>query len=700
MSTASSSPAGSDDITWRGASGAPPVCWLADPGARDPAATGAKAAALARATAAGLPALRGFVISTAATRSLRGRLAATGAPAEIRVAWQELSDAGRRSLVVRSSSTVEDLSGSSMAGRFTSRIGVEGWPAFLEAVEEVLRSGDAVAEGTGAEGRAPMAVLVQPLLDAVVGGVLFGVDPVTGRTDRMVVAVGAGAPSALVSGEVDGDRYELDVTGRVRRHVSGSGGATLRTRQRRAVAALGSRAAALFGGPQDVEWAIDGTGALWLLQSRPVTTEVAGVPSGPVLGPGPVAETFPDPLSPLEEDLWVPPLRRALRTVFELVGTAAQASVEASPLVVAVDGRVAVDLELFGDGDLPRSRVRALDPRPGARRLRASWRVGRLRAALPGLAEDLLARTDAELLAVPPLDDLTDRQLLALLGRVGEALEAVHGHEVLLGLLVTRRAPRFTGASVALRVLTNARASGLTDEEVAARHPVVLALVPPHVQPVAPLPLVEPAGDWSPLPTGDRAALLREALRLRVRWLQELSGRAAWTLGQRLAAAGTFADAADVRTISLDDLLALVTRRGVSWMAGTSRPPDLRPLPARFRLTDRGRPVAVASTDRAHAGTGAGGGRGRGTVTTGRGIPPEGAVLVVRTLDPGIAPLLPHLGGLVAETGSVLAHLAILARELDVPTVVGVIDALERFPDGTVVTVDGTSGEVTVEEGA
>ena len=695
MSTASSSPAGSDDITWRGASGAGPVRWLDGAGADDAAATGAKAAALARASAAGLPVLRGFVVTTDATRALHGRLASAAVPPDIRAAWEELSHGGRRRLVVRSSSTIEDQSGSSMAGRFTSVIDVDGWPGFLEAIEEVLRSGDAVA-GTGP--RAPMAVLVQPWLDAVVGGVLFGVDPVNGRTDRMVVAVGSGAPGPLVSGEVAGDRYELDPTGRVRHHATGSGGAALPARRRRAVAALGSRAALLFGGPQDVEWAIDGSGALWLLQSRPVTTEVAGVPSGPVLGPGPVAETFPDPLSPLEEDLWVPPLRRALRTVFELVGTAAEAAVEASPLVVTVDGRVAVDLELFGDGDLPRSRARALDPRPPARRLRASWRVGRLRAALPGLAEDLLARTDAELLAVPPLDDLTDRQLLALLGRVGEALEAVHGHEVLLGLLVTRRAPRFTGASVALRVLANARASGLTDEEVAARHPVVLALVPPHVQPVAPLPMVEPAGDWSPLPTGDRAALLREALRLRVRWLQELGGRAAWTLGERLAQVGTFAEAADVRTIRLEDLLALATRRGASWSAGTPRPPALRPLPARFQLTDRGRPVPVASSDRAHAGTGAGGGRGRGTVTTGRGVPPKGAVLVVRTLDPGIAPLLPHLGGLVAETGSVLAHLAILARELGVPTVVGVIDALERFPDGTVVTVDGTTGEVTVEE--
>ena len=70
-------------------------------------------------------------------------------------------------------------------------------------------------------------------------------------------------------------------------------------------------------------------------------------------------------------------------------------------------------------------------------------------------------------------------------------------------------------------------------------------------------------------------------------------------------------------------------------------------------------------------------------------------VLVVRTLEPGLAGLLPRAAGLVAETGSVLSHLAILARELGVPTVVGVSDALERFPSGSTVIVDGSTGEVT-----
>ena len=39
-----------------------------------------------------------------------------------------------------------------------------------------------------------------------------------------------------------------------------------------ALAGLGRRLADLHGGPQDIEWAFDADGRLFLLQSRPVTT--------------------------------------------------------------------------------------------------------------------------------------------------------------------------------------------------------------------------------------------------------------------------------------------------------------------------------------------------------------------------------------------------------------------------------------------
>jgi pyruvate,water dikinase len=69
-------------------------------------------------------------------------------------------------------------------------------------------------------------------------------------------------------------------------------------------------------------------------------------------------------------------------------------------------------------------------------------------------------------------------------------------------------------------------------------------------------------------------------------------------------------------------------------------------------------------------------------------------VLVVRTLDPTLAARLPGLSGLVSESGSTLSHLAILAREYQVPTVVAVHDALHRFAIGERIVVDGRTGEV------
>lgn len=681
----------------------PVVLHLNDPRATDPTFTGGKGSALAVAGAAGLPVLPGFVVSTTATASIDRDGWAGAAGDEVRSAWAELSEGGERPLVVRSSSTAEDLGDSSMAGRFTSVVGVRGWDDFCRAVTTVLDSRRQAVEGDGAlPAEQPMAVLVQPLLEPAAGGVMFGVDPVTGRSDRIVVSAVVGGPDKLVSGEVDGTRYELDASGAQHGVYEGVGGARLQRRQLRRLAELADQVAKVFGSPQDVEWAVDGGGQLWLLQSRPVTTAVRGAPTGPVLGPGPVTETFPEPLTALEEDLWVEPLRAALRVALGLTGSASPRQLRESPLVVSLSGGVAVDLELFGEvGDDSSSRKR-LDPRPRLRRLGAAWRVGRLRSALPELARDVVERTDADLTAVPPLDELTDRQLVAMLDRCRNALRALHGHEILMGLVVDPGAPRLTGAAVALRMLAEARAEGLSDDEVVAQHPVVLALVPPHVQPAAALPTVDGS---PPLPSrpgtdeGDGAAVLREALRLRVRWVQELMARAAWVIGERLARQGSLAEPVIVRDLRLEDVRALVGGRAEPWLSAPASPdgPAPEPLPARFRLSDRGRPVAVVSAGQ-QAGSGAGGGVGVGPVHHGPD-PDEGAVLVVRTLDPSLATMLPRLAGLVAETGSVLAHVAILAREAGVPTVVGLPGATERFPPGTLVRVDGSTGEVaTVTE--
>src|SRR5690606_15217570 len=73
-----------------------------------------------------------------------------------------------------------------------------------------------------------------------------------------------------------------------------------------------------------------------------------------------------------------------------------------------------------------------------------------------------------------------------------------------------------------------------------------------------------------------------------------------------------------------------------------------------------------------------------------------GHVLVVPALAPELAPVLGSVAAVVAESGSPLSHLAILAREQSVPAVVGMARATEVLHDGDVVLVDGATGEVSV----
>src|SRR5262245_8536279 len=538
---------------------------LADPGATDGSLVGAKAANLARARAAGLPVLAGLVLTTAWDHGGWSHPSRQDRPSPARTAWEQLGE-GRDALVVRSSSTNEDGGSSSMAGVFTSVLDVTTWGAFTTAVDEVLASGSRAAV-PGAR----MAVLIQPQLRPRWGGVLFGADPVTGRRDRLVVSAVEGGPDALVSGRVAGWTAALSPRGRL---LDDQGGDTpaLPRRHLRALAGLARRAAAAFGGPQDVEWAIDHDGHLWLLQSRPITTAV-GTPTGHLLGTGPLAETFPEPLSRLEADVWLAPLAEGLEQALLITGTASPRALRRSPVVRAIDGWAVADLVHLGVAPVRHRWLARLDPRPPARRLRAAWRTGRLTRALPALARDVIGQVDADLAAVPGLDDLSNGELLAVLDNGRTALRALHGYEALAGMLIPDAGTGVTAASLAMSALAEAQAEGVDPADLVEANPVVLALAPPRIgadSPLAPLlgggpaPVPAPA---APPPVASEAAVVREALRLRARWVQELTARAAWDLGRRLVCVGVLPRHEAVRLLSLDELRAAAVARVV--------PPDL-----------------------------------------------------------------------------------------------------------------------------
>jgi pyruvate,water dikinase len=666
------------------------VAELGDPRTRDPAFSGAKAASLARAASAGFPVLPGYVVATWADLE-RDR-------PDVERAWARLG-AGGRQLIVRSSSTVEDAERSSMAGRFRSVGGVSGWPSFIEAVDLVRAS---ASDERGSE--APMAVLVQPMLDAVRGGVAFGVDPVTGDRRRFVVECVAGSPKRLVDGVETATHVAVRRSGlRLRRPGRGRGAERLTRRDLFRIAGLTRRAERVFGFPQDIEWAIDAAGHLWLLQSRPVTAIGQVATRGPVLGPGPIAETFPEPLSPLEEELFLEPLRDGIVGALRAIGAVVSSRIAASPVALTVGGRVAADLELLGVAPRHHTVLRAIDPRRGARRLAAAWHTGRLRLAMPQVTRDLLRWTDAWLASVPALSSLDEGALVALLDEAVERLRGLHGHQVLAGMLVPAEEHGPGASALAIDAIAAGRAAGMRDEEIVARTPSTLAVVPPAVGEVTALPAAAVRTSTSPPCSQASVSSLgpREALRLRARWVDELTARATWVLAHRLERAGRLRSAGDVRFLSRQELAEMV-RGGpapadLDVRAGAAPGP---PLPASFRLAADGTVVPELEGRSDAAGVAAGGGRGAGVVRHVACAGP-GAVLVVDVLAPSLAPRLPGLAGLVSETGSTLSHLAILARELNVPTVVAVPGAIERFPVGSRVVVDGLTGEVTVEgEGA
>ena len=73
-----------------------------------------------------------------------------------------------------------------------------------------------------------------------------------------------------------------------------------------------------------------------------------------------------------------------------------------------------------------------------------------------------------------------------------------------------------------------------------------------------------------------------------------------------------------------------------------------------------------------------------------------GDVLIAATTTPAWTPLFPSLAALVTDTGGILSHAAVIAREYGIPAVVGAVSATAAIPDGSRVRVDGDTGLVTL----
>ncbi|HWD82400.1 MAG TPA: PEP-utilizing enzyme [Kribbella sp.] len=74
-----------------------------------------------------------------------------------------------------------------------------------------------------------------------------------------------------------------------------------------------------------------------------------------------------------------------------------------------------------------------------------------------------------------------------------------------------------------------------------------------------------------------------------------------------------------------------------------------------------------------------------------------GEILVAPLTDPGWTPIFTSAAAVVVNVGSPMSHAAIVSRELGIPCVLGVRGATKKIKDGARLTVDGTTGKVTVD---
>jgi len=189
-------------------------------------------------------------------------------------------------VAVRSSAACEDGE-FSFAGQYLTRINVDK-SDLIDSYRQVLASKYSpealfyrVSYGLFDE-ETPMSVLVLKMVDSVASGVLYTQSPVNhgGVDEFQHLHVISGQGEMLVSGRTKPDIYTLSRSAEPELiDISGAEQISLKTVSiisdeiARSLGRWGHRLEQFFGAPQDIEWAVDDDGKLFLLQTRPLQVE-------------------------------------------------------------------------------------------------------------------------------------------------------------------------------------------------------------------------------------------------------------------------------------------------------------------------------------------------------------------------------------------------------------------------------------------
>jgi rifampicin phosphotransferase len=719
---------------------------LGDVRMTDAAEVGGKAAGLGELLAAGVRVPDGMVLTAGAAD-----MTAEERRSLLEAAAGEL---GGGSFAVRSSGVSEDGAERSFAGIYETVLDVA--PGDLPAATERCLASARAERVTEyrPDGSGRMAVIIQRMVRPAAAGVALTADPITGERETCVVTAVRGVGERLVSGSALGDDWVVrEDKASARRQPERA----LVPRQVELIAKEARRIAVSRGAPQDIEWAIDADGTLWILQARPMTALPPDVSwEAPARGAFTrtlrFGEWLFEPVTPLFESWLLTAMEDRLHVQLRhWIGQRAP-----RPYHVVVNGWYFYSINWLSGRALVRSlpgllwhlvrfprRVAGLIP-PTVRHsvpvFEREWREDlqpRYRAAVAG------AEGRVETLPVAELPGLID-ELAELAGEYFASIAALTGAAYKMEMNLARFHRRRLGRSLGGSHLP--LLAGFEPPTEPGRHAVVSL---DWLQ--APLPyaatattsdedlgrVVEArqaaeAAAFEALASSPRRLrgfqrLLVETQRLvplREEQVQELTiawpamRRAVLRIGEALVARGAIAQPDDVFFLTRAECLVALTgddQRDTADVAArrSQREEQTRLVPPLFvgrvnrvlKAMWDGYPrlIGAARSDSAIvSGSPASPGRATGSVSVIRG-PHEfeelqpGEILVAPLTAPAWTPLFTRAAAVVTDVGSPASHASIIAREYGIPAVVGCGDATARLRTGMRVTVDGATGNVEPE---
>ena len=706
------------------------------------AEVGGKAANLGELMAAGAHVPEGVVLTAGAA----------GMPADdLRSLLRDATgDLGSGPFAVRSSGISEDGADRSFAGMYESLLDVPA-DELPEAIYRVLASaGSARLADYGPHASGSIAVIIQQMVSPAAAGVALTADPISGDRSTCVVTAVRGLADRLVSGAAFGDEWVvLDDLATPRRQPERA----IDRGQAMHVAAEARRIALARGRPQDIEWAIDADGTLWIVQARPMTALPPSV-SWDAPAPGFFTRTYrfgewiSEPVTQLFESWLLTAMEERTHAFYrkEL------GQVIPRPYHVVVNGWYFYSMNWSTPAAFARNLPNMLlhlirSPRTVAGIIPSTvrysfpivermWRDDmqpRYRAAVASAEGRVETLPVAELPAL--IDDLAD-----LAGEYFALITALTGAAYkmeinLAGFHRKHLAGSLGGSHMSLLVglaqPANPGGHAVTTLDWWHASPSIASagasVADDHGRLVEARQAAEAAAFATLAPSPRRLKAFRRMLAdtqhlvpVRDEQVSELTiawpvmRRAVVRIGEALAARGLIEEADDVFFLTRAEALAALGGGSLSTVEVASRrakQEEQASLVAPMFVGQTNRMLmrmvdgvsrlfgAVRSETALVSGTPASPGRATGLVRVIRGqsefdeLQP-GEILVAPLTAPGWTPLFTRAAAVVTDVGSAAAHAAIIAREYGIPAVVGCVDATARLRTGMRVTVDGSTGNV------